>query len=157
MGKGGLHRPPEERKISAMKRITFGACLAAASWIYSTSALAADQTPVGAEALPPPAAPAADTAAKPEAEAPPAPVKPAPTPYSLPWQLRPAAAADVVRSDTSAGFRSVNGQSGTTVVTLLLASYKVTPDLSVMVRGGFVDDSPADKPSASAFLNPVIG
>jgi hypothetical protein len=89
-------------------------------------------------------------------EAPPV-TKPTPPPYSLPWQLRPAAAANVIRSDTSTGVRSSAGNSGTTVVTLLLASYKVTPDLAVVLRGGFVNDSPPLKDATSAFLNPALG
>jgi len=43
------------------------------------------------------------------------------------------------------------------VATLLLASYKVTPELALVVRAGFVDDAPPGKPSASAFLNPALG
>jgi hypothetical protein len=53
--------------------------------------------------------------------------------------------------------RSVAGNGGTTVVTLLLASYKVTPDLAVLVRGGVVDDSPPLKDATAAFLNPALG
>jgi hypothetical protein len=132
------------------------ACLAALPLFAVRSAMAADSSTGGAEALPTPLAAAPDKADA-SGQEPVAPVKPTPPPYSLPWQLRPAAAANVVRSDTSTGFRSVNGVGGTTVATLLLASYKVTPDLSIVARGGFVDDSPPGKPAASAFLNPVLG
>jgi hypothetical protein len=62
-----------------------------------------------------------------------------PAPYSLAWQLRPAAAVNVMRSDTSTGFRTVKDGGGTTLVTLLLASYKITPDVALMIRGGYVD------------------
>jgi hypothetical protein len=119
--------------------------------------------PALAEAQPPPEAPppaptavAPDTSTPPVTEAPPV-AKPTPPPYSLPWQLRPAAAANVIRSDTASGMRSVGGNGGTTVVTTLLASYKVTPDLAVVVRGGFVNDSPPLKDATSAFLNPALG
>ncbi len=126
-----------------------------ATWLaFSAAALAAE--PPGAEPPAPSPAVGVDTSVPAEVETPTAP-KPTPPPYSLPWQLRPAAAANVVRSDTSSGMRSIGGNGGTTVVTLLLASYKVTPDLAVLVRGGFVDDSPPLKDATDAFLNPALG
>src|SRR6185369_3789347 len=94
-----------------------------------------------------PVAPAASTsvAAAPAPLAPP-PAPPAP-PYSLPWQLRPVAAATAIRSDTSVAFyENAAGQSGTTVATMLLASYKVTPSLAPLVRLGFVQN---DAPGAT--------
>ncbi len=123
--------------------------------LLARAAFAAEPPP--AEPLPPTTVPTPDQAAAPVTEAPPAPVKPPAPPYSLPWQLRPAAAANVVRSDTSSGMRSINGNGGSTVVTLLLASYKVMPDLAVLVRGGLVSDSPPVGTEGSAFLNPVLG
>jgi len=139
-----------------MKRAMFCAYLVALPCAFPGLSWGADQSPGGAEPLPPPLAVAPDTANSGTEPAPP-PAKPTPPPYSLPWQLRPAAAVNVVRSDTSTGFRSVNGVGGTTVATLLLGSYKVTPDLALVVRAGFVDDAPPGKPSASAFLNPALG
>ena len=139
-----------------MKRAMFCAYMIALPWAFPGVSWGAEQSPGGAEALPPPPAVAPDTANAGTEPAPP-PTKPTPPPYSLPWQLRPAAAVNVVRSDTSTGFRSVNGVGGTTVATLLLGSYKVTPDLALVVRAGFVDDAPPGKPSASAFLNPALG
>src|SRR3954454_12983040 len=66
---------------------------------------------------------------------------PPPPPYSLPWQLRPVAAANVVRSDTSVAFYDNGmGAKGNTVATMLLGSYKVTPALAPMVRLGFVQN-----------------
>src|SRR5262249_14324839 len=47
-----------------------------------------------------------------------------PAPYSLPWQLRPTAAASAVRSDTSVATYESGGNRGTTVASILLASYK---------------------------------
>ena len=139
-----------------MKRAMFCAYMIALPWAFPGVSWGADQSPGGAEPLPPPLAVAPDTANAGTEPAPP-PAKPTPPPYSLPWQLRPAAAVNVVRSDTSTGFRSVNGVGGTTVATLLLGSYKVTPDLALVVRAGFVDDAAPGKPSASAFLNPALG
>ena len=133
-----------------------------ASSLWLTSALArADEPAPSPPAAPPPsdssAAVAPAPVAEPVAEAPPTP-KPKPPPYSLPWQLRPAAAATVVRSDTAIAMRkSPAGDSGTTVASMLLGSYKVSPDLAVMVRLGVVSDSPPVGDGASAFLNPVIG
>ena len=54
---------------------------------------------------------------------------PPPPPYSLPFQLRPAAAATVVRSDTAFAFyeNPVSDKGGFTVASMLLGSYKLTP------------------------------
>jgi hypothetical protein len=92
---------------------------------------------------------------------------PAPPPYSLPWQLRPVAAANVVRSDTAVAFyeNPVSGESGSTVASMLLGSYKVTPDFAPLVRLGVVSASapsgtmtPAGAiDSGFSFINPVIG
>jgi hypothetical protein len=93
-----------------------------------------------------------------EATPPPAP------PYSLPWQLRPAAIATVLRSDTAFAFyeNPVSGESGSTVASMLLGSYKVTPEFAPLVRLGVVSNSPPDAgamPAESAFnfINPVVG
>jgi hypothetical protein len=138
-----------------MKQPTLRASLLAVSLTFCHAALAVE--PPGADPAPPATAAPVDTSAPPVAEPPPAPPKPTPPAYSLPWQLRPAAAANVVRADTSSGVRTVGGNGGTTVVTLLLASYKVTPDLAVVLRGGVVDDSPPLKDATAAFLNPALG
>lgn len=117
------------------------------------------------------AAPApAETAPIAAAEAPPAEpaaAKPKPPPYSLPWQLRPAVVANVVRSDTAFAFYkdAAGKESGSTVASMLLASYKVTESFAPMVRVGVVSNSPpsslmaAMKPVDSAvnFINPVLG
>lgn len=100
--------------------------------------------------------------------APPAAEKPKPPPYSLPWQLRPVVAASVVRSDTTFAFYkdTAGEESGTTVASMLLASYKLTDELAPMMRLGVVSNSPpssaktamgADLDSAVNFINPVLG
>ena len=49
-----------------------------------------------------------------------------PAPYSLPWQLRPAAPSRVLRLDTVGAFyEAADGSNGTTFATLLLASARV--------------------------------
>jgi hypothetical protein len=139
---------------------------AAAPEAPAADAPAAPPTPAPADA----AAPAPMAAEPAAAEAPPAEpaaVKPKPPPYSLPWQLRPAVVGNVVRSDTAFAFYKDNlgKKSGSTVASMLLASYKVTDEFAPMVRIGIAQNSPpsstmaAGKPVDSAvnFLNPVIG
>lgn len=84
---------------------------------------------------------------------------PPPAPYSLPWQLRSAAPASVVRSDTTVGlYENAAGQQGSTVATMLTGSYKVTPSLAPLVRLGYVQNSaPGTDPSGTSFLNPIVG
>lgn len=97
------------------------------------------------------------------ASEPPPPAPAAPPPYSIPWQLRPAAIATVLRSDTAVAFyeNPVSGQSGTTVASMLLGSYKLTPEFAPLVRLGVVSNSPPDGPmspgSGFNFINPVVG
>jgi len=113
---------------------------------------------------------AQEAAPAPAAEAPPpepAAAKPKPPPYSLPWQLRPAVVGNVVRSDTAFAFYkdAAGKESGSTVASMLLATYKVTESFAPLVRVGVVSNSPpsslmaAMKPVDSAvnFVNPVIG
>ena len=76
-----------------------------------------------------------------------------PPPYSLPWQLRPAVAATVVRSDTTVASHDDAAGDGTfTIASMLLASYKVTPELAPFVRFGVVGT-----PDAAAIANPAFG
>ncbi|HWA73929.1 MAG TPA: hypothetical protein VG937_16415 [Polyangiaceae bacterium] len=120
---------------------------------------AAAPAPAPAPEAPPPAeAPPPEPTS---AEAPPAPPadKPKPPPYSLPFQLRPVAPGNVIRSDTSLGLykNPTTGDSGNAVASLLLASYKVTDSFAPLVRVGIVHNSPPSGPSATNFLNPVLG
>jgi hypothetical protein len=112
--------------------------------------------PAASEAnAPAPAATAVSSATVTPAPPPAAP----PPPYSLPWQLRPVAAASVLRSDTAVAFYDNGmGASGSTVATMLLGSYKVTPSLAPMVRLGFVqNDAPAAGVDGTSFVNPIVG
>ncbi|MFI5306134.1 MAG: hypothetical protein ACHQ53_02205 [Polyangiales bacterium] len=107
-----------------------------------------------------------ETAAPAAADTPP---KPAAPPYSLPWQLRPAAIASVVRSDTTFAFYKPASNGGFTLASMLLGSYKLTPEFAPLIRLGVVSNSPptgatvgpmtAPKPAESAFsfINPVLG
>jgi hypothetical protein len=104
---------------------------------------------------------AADSASQPPAQAVPiAPQPPSPKPpYSIPFQLRPAAAVTVLRTDTSFAFYDdpVSGAEGSTVASTLLGSYKLTDNISPIVRLGMVSNSPPGTDGATGFLNPVIG
>lgn len=93
------------------------------------------------------------------AAAPVPPPAPPPPPYSLPWQLRPAAALNVVRSDSTVAFYDgAAGTSGSTVATMLLGSYKVTPNLAPLVRLGWVQNTaPGTAPDGQSFVNPLVG
>lgn len=88
---------------------------------------------------------------------------PPPAPYSLPWQLRPAAATTVVRSDTAfAQFQNpMTGADVSTVTSMLLGSYKLTDNFAPMVRLGLTSNMPPDamgqSQTATVFLNPVLG
>ena len=111
-------------------------------------------TPAAAEAAAPAPAATAVAAASPPAPAP----APPPPPYSLPWQLRPVAAANVLRSDTAVALYDTAGASGSTVASMFLASYKVTPSLAPMVRFGYSqNDAPGMTPDGKSFVNPIVG
>jgi hypothetical protein len=67
--------------------------------------------------------------------------------------------ANVVRSDTATAlYKDALGNTGTTVATTLLASYKITPELAPLVRLGFVkNDAPGAVPDGTSFINPIVG
>jgi len=114
---------------------------------------ATDSTAAAAQVAP---AATATTTATPGTPA--APTTP-PPPYSLPWQLRPVAAVNVIRSDTAFAFYDNGmGASGSTVATTLLASYKLTPSLAPLLRvGGVQNNAPAAGVDGTSFVNPIVG
>ena len=115
-----------------------------------TAAQAAAQGPeADTSSLPPTAGPVPITSQ---------PASPKP-PYSLPFQLRPAVAATVLRTDTSFAFYDdpVAGKEGSTVASTLLGTYKLTDNIAPLVRVGLVSNSPPATDGAVGFLNPVIG
>jgi hypothetical protein len=93
--------------------------------------------------------------------------RPPQAPYSLPWQLRPAAAATTVRSDTAfARYEDAKANGGFTVASMLSASYKIpgTGDkwagFAPLVRFAVVNDAPPKTVATSggfAFVNPAVG
>jgi hypothetical protein len=63
-----------------------------------------------------------------------------------------------VRSDTAFALsQPVDGGQGFTMASMLLASYKVTPQLAPFVRVAAVHNNPATGPAASSFANPALG
>src|SRR5688500_18002312 len=95
------------------------------------------------------------------------PAPPPPPPYSLPWQLRPLPIATVLRSDTSVAFyegkNAMTGDTagGATVASMLLGTYKVTPNFAPLVRVAFVQNTAPDLTTAPgsgvAFVNTILG
>jgi hypothetical protein len=147
------HIPSRPRVPSAATNCSCAVVLAALT-VLPAAAFADAQAPGAPPPPPPPTASASDTAAT---TPPPAP--PPPPPYSLPWQLRPVAAANVLRSDTSVSFyENTPGASSSTVASTLLFSYKVTPNLAPLVRLAYVHNNP-DSPvgSGNAVVNPLVG
>src|SRR5689334_23299846 len=94
------------KSLSVFSSLLSLALLGAPRTTRAQEASAPATEPAPAPAAEPPAAPAAGPApsagaAEPGAAEPP---KPKPPPYSLPFQLRPASAATVIRSDTAFAF-----------------------------------------------------
>lgn len=137
--------------------------------LVATSVVSAQDAPPAEGAPATDAAPAAEPApaaeaapaAPAEAAAPPAAAKPKKPPYSLPWQLRPVAPGNVARLDTTyAMFKNktaTGDDSGSTIASMLLVSYKVTDSLAPLVRLGYVTTKVEGTDRLSALVNPVVG
>jgi len=86
---------------------------------------------------------------------------PAPSsPYSLPFQLRPAVVANAVRADNVIALykEPTNDKGGVTVTSIVTGTFKVTPELAPFVRLGFIgNSSPLSGAGATAFTNPALG
>lgn len=125
-----------------------------------TESAPVDAAPVAEDPAPMDAAPAEPlvTDVPPEAAA-----APKPPPYSIPFGLRPALAVNVVRLDTALGLFEdpASGESGSTFVGTLLASRKLSDNVSALIRLGVVSNSPpntaTDPGSGTGFMNPVVG
>ncbi|HEX4475287.1 MAG TPA: hypothetical protein VH142_09440 [Polyangiaceae bacterium] len=114
---------------------------------------ASPATPAATTSTPP----AADQATSEPTEAPPPPKK---APYSLPFNLRPTAAATVLRLDSPFAFYKDpgSGKSGSTIAPVLTFSYKVVDHFAPVLRLGVVENSPPSPgKSGTDFLNPVVG
>lgn len=81
--------------------------------------------------------------------------------YSLPWQLRPIAPATGFRSDTSlAKYEDKSGGGGTTAVSFLSASYKLSSNVGFFGKVGVAGDTPPPSASGQGGLivsNPTLG
>jgi hypothetical protein len=121
-------------KIDArgVSRVRVSAAGLAATAILFTAGAAAAEEVVPAESV-------AVKAAAPAVAPAPAP----PPPYSLPWQLRPAAPGTALRVDTSFATYTdpATHNDGSTIASMVLASYKVTPNLAPLVRIGFIQNN----------------
>src|SRR5258708_25758594 len=88
-----------------------------------------------------------------------------PSPYSLPFQLRPVTASTAVRSDTSfASYENAKAQGGFAVVSELLGAFRIPgtgeapgTGLAPLAKLTAVGDSPpANGTGGSAFVNPLL-
>lgn len=103
-----------------------------------------------AQSAPPPPPPNTDAA----------PASPAPPPYVLPFQLRPAIAVNVVRVDFPLAMYSRQNESvagGWTIAPTIVAAYKVLPWLSPLIRLGMFSNSPTTGASGTGFDDPLVG
>jgi hypothetical protein len=82
---------------------------------------------------------------------------PPPAPYAPPFQLRPAVAVSVIRADTAAAFYDDGMTRGSTLVTGLIASYKLRPDLVPFGRFAVTHDDPTQGSSATGTSNALAG
>lgn len=79
--------------------------------------------------------------------------------YSLPWQLRPVSAGNVVRLDSAAAvFNDANGNVDIALATVLSASVRLAPRWTPTLRLGLVgNDAPGAALDGSSFVNPLVG
>jgi len=82
---------------------------------------------------------------------------PAPPPYALPWQLRPAAVGNLVRVDTTVARYQDAGGPTTDVVTLLTGAYRLGPRFAPSVRVGVASHAPDDGDGGAALTNVALG
>ena len=80
-----------------------------------------------------------------------------PAPYSLPWQMRSAVPATVLRVDTSVAPYDAANSKSVTLVSMYTLAYKLTPHFAPFVRLGFVNQWPVVGAPAASFLNPILG
>lgn len=96
------------------------------------------------------------------AQAPSPAASPRPAPYSLPWLLRPIAAASVVRVDETVAFSEDKSRasSASTAVTSLIATWKLRSRWVPVFRQSFVHQTSTTRGASaagSAFSNPLVG
>lgn len=72
--------------------------------------------------------------------------------YSLPMLMRPAAAPTLVRLDTTVAMQ----EKVTTVIPVLTAAYRLSPEFSVFGRAAMVQQSQESGPAPTAMANPFV-
>lgn len=77
--------------------------------------------------------------------------------YSLPLQMRPAAPVNVARVDTAYAMFDEEAGTSSTTATMMLGSYKLTPEIAGFVRIGTVRHDPAGGTRAWSIVNPAVG
>lgn len=78
--------------------------------------------------------------------------------YLAPWQLRPAAVANVVRVDgASATYHDSAGREGQTTASMAFASVRLRNDLAVFVREGFSSNNPPTGKAGMGLTNVAAG
>ncbi len=79
--------------------------------------------------------------------------------HSLPWQLRPMTANNMVRIDTTAAvFNDAHGNVDIAVPTVLAATYVLTPNWAPIIKLGVVaNNAPGAALDGTAFANPLLG
>lgn len=86
---------------------------------------------------------------------------PPPAPYALPFQLRPAALSNGVRLDTSiACWENASGLGGSTWVSGLIGTRRLTPKVGLLARASFVSSNPPSvgtEKSGRLVSNPLVG
>ncbi len=108
----------------------------------------------------PPASPSPSEASTAPATVPPS-TPPAPTVLqrariSLPWHMRPAVAATLLRIDGDIAFTAGTPTSGTTAATIVTGGYAVMRNLGVYARWAMVNNSPHTTAGGTALSNPLL-
>lgn len=137
-----------------MKCTSWCSTLLASSLLLAATSARAQTAPATTGSAPP------DGVSPPTAMSVPPPTTPSAKapPYSLPWQLRPVVAGNVIRSDTAFAFyKPPAGESANTVASMLLASVKVTSKVAPLVRLGVVRAELPNGQNATNLINPVLG
>ena len=85
-------------------------------------------------------------------------VAPKPSPYAVPWQLRPIMAVKVARLDSVLAFYDDrnNRPGGVASATMLTGGYNLTPQFALFARSGFVGNFPPTGAGAGSLTNPLF-
>lgn len=73
--------------------------------------------------------------------------------FALPFQLRPAIAKSLLRSDVMASTHA----AGATLASVTTAAFLLAPNVAALVRLPYVSNTPIKGPPGSGFANPFVG